>query len=466
MLCDTGSLICLIPACAVQGVELQPTSVRLFSASAQPIAALGSVVLPVVIAGVRMSVTFIVSDEVGEIILGYEFLRDQGCEWAVGRNEMKIRGKTVRMVRREGSGVNVRRVYVRETISIPPNSSGLVAVRMPHSRVFAHGVDLGLPPVPSAKCSGWLLESTPLQRERVFTAHSLLPEDDRGAVVSVMNLGDRTYWLSQGRLLGVAGEAVYLGTLVENISLKGERENASSASVVSSAVDLSKEIKDIAQIQGSITDAPLVRDSVRDSVSEQPLTPEGDEQPDACLAQFSCDDAIKQPNVPPKDAPKETRDIARIPGRQRRLVAVGGSWRTSHVGKRSGGRVSRALGRTDKNAPCDVRSVMRSRSRPQRRSVSKPQQMAVECSLMRLRNEPQQTTVECSMMRSRTEPQRRLRTEPHYDDLNVDACVNNDTSSVTPSVSVGMDCAQDCAAVSRICTKKLQVCTLHATCTD
>ena len=278
-----------------------PASVR-----AQPIAALGSVVLPVVIAGVKLSVTFIVSDEVGEIILGYEFMRDHGCEWAVGRNEMKIRGKTVRMVRRDGFGVNVRRVYVRETISIPPNSSGLVSVRMPHSRVFAHGVDLGLPPVPSVKCTGWLLESTPLQRESVFTAHSLLPEDDSGAAVSVLNLGDRTYWLSQDRLLGVAGEAVCLGTLMENVSLKGERENADPASVVSSDDGLVDEDRDIAQTQGSTTDAPLVRDSVRDSISEQPLTPEGDEQPDACLAQFSCDCALPQLDVRPKDAPMKT----------------------------------------------------------------------------------------------------------------------------------------------------------------
>ena len=71
----------------------------------------------------------------------------------------------------------------------------------------------------------WHLESTPLLKEKVFTAHSLLPEDDKGAVVSVLNLGDRAYSLYQNRLLGVAGEAICLGTLVEGVSLRGEHDD-------------------------------------------------------------------------------------------------------------------------------------------------------------------------------------------------------------------------------------------------
>ena len=220
--CDTGSVKNLIPASYVEGMKLEPTEIRLFSASAQPISALGKVELPVVISGVRALTTFIVSDEIGDIILGYEFMRDNKCEWAIGKNEMRIRGKTVRMIKKDGEGACVRRVFVRETVSIPANSSRLIAVRMPYSRAYIHGVDLNLPPVQSNV--SWLLESVPLQRERVFTAHSLLPEDDRGAVVSVLNLGDRAYSLYRDRSLGLAGEAVMLGTLMENVSLRGERE--------------------------------------------------------------------------------------------------------------------------------------------------------------------------------------------------------------------------------------------------
>ena len=222
VLCDTGSLKCLIPASLVEGMELKPTEIRLYSASSQPISSLGSIELPVVISGVRVLVTFIVSDEIGEIILGYEFMRDNKCEWAIGKNEMRIRGKTVRMIKRDSEGACVRRVFVRETVSIPANSSRLIAVRMPYSRAYVHGADLSLPPLQSNV--SWLLESIPLQRERVFTAHSLLPEDDRTAVVSVLNLGDRAYSLYRDRSLGLAGEAVMLGTLMENVSLRGEKE--------------------------------------------------------------------------------------------------------------------------------------------------------------------------------------------------------------------------------------------------
>ena len=268
VLCDTGSLKCLIPADVVEGLKLGSCNVQLYSASAQPINVLGSVTLPIVIAGVKLSVNFIVSDEIGDIILGYEFMRDNGCEWAIGRSEMKIKGRVVRMIKRESGGACVRRVYVRDTISVPANSSRFIAVRMPYSRAFAHGADLNLPPIKTVQDTSWLLESTPLQKEKVFTAHSLLPEDDRGAVVSVLNLSDRSYQLQQDRLLGFAGEAVCLGTLMENISLKGKRDDVADMVCTVSHEEKKTVEKKKSTEQGSVTDNPLMRDSVRDVLNE------------------------------------------------------------------------------------------------------------------------------------------------------------------------------------------------------
>lgn len=57
---------------------------------------------------------FIVSDQITDIMPGYEFLRDNHYEWSVGKAEMKIMGHTVKMVRREG-GINDLVTGGRET---------------------------------------------------------------------------------------------------------------------------------------------------------------------------------------------------------------------------------------------------------------------------------------------------------------------------------------------------------------
>ena len=216
VLFDTGCSGCLMPAEFVEGEKLTETDVCLFSASGQSISVLGAIDLPFVIGGVKLKVRFVVSDEIDEIMMGFEFMRDNQCEWSIGKSEMRIRGKKVRMISREG-GLKTRKVCVREDTSVPSNTSMLVAVRVPVNRVYAYAR-----PVQDSNVS-WLLESTSLSPNGVFTAHTLLPDSDTHAFVSVINLGNRDYFLERGRRLGCASEATVLTTLAEGVSF--ERKN-------------------------------------------------------------------------------------------------------------------------------------------------------------------------------------------------------------------------------------------------
>ena len=241
VLFDTGCSGCLIPAELVKGMKLNETDVCLYSASGQKMHVLGAIDLPFVVAGVRLKVHFIVSDEIDDVMMGYGFMSDNQCEWLIGKSEMRIKGKKVKMISREG-GTSVRRVYVRENTSVPSNASMLVAVRMPFTKVYAHTA-----PGQGSDVS-WLLESTSLGNGGVFTAHTLLPHSDTNAFVSVINLGNRDYDLTQNRRLGYASEATVLTTLAKNVSFTGEKKNVSVVPIDTHVVSTAPVVSSVSDV--------------------------------------------------------------------------------------------------------------------------------------------------------------------------------------------------------------------------
>ena len=232
---------------------------------------LGSIVLPFVMAGVRLKVKFIVSDEIDDIMIGYEFIRDYQCEWSIGKAEMRIKGKKVKMTSREGC-MNMRQVYVRENTSVPSNASVLVAVRMPFTKVYTHTASCEPLLNDERSDSTWLLESTSLGNGGVFTAHTLLPRLDTHAVVSVINLGNRDCDLIQNRRLGNASEATVLTTLAENVSFTGERKNVNSVPVVEvshDACDVSTVVTSTVPVVTVVSDVSDVCIDIDDQCIEQ-----------------------------------------------------------------------------------------------------------------------------------------------------------------------------------------------------
>ena len=264
VLFDTGCSGCLVPARFVEGMTLGETDTRLYSASGQRINVLGTIKLPLVVAGVRMNVQFTVSDEIDDVMLGYEFMRDNQCEWLIGKSEMRIRGKKLKMTSIEG-GSSVRRVYVREATSVPANASMLVPVRMPIAKVYAHSA-----PVRNVE-TNWLLESTSLGGGGIFTAHTLLPHADTYACVSVINLGNRGYKLTQDRRLGHASEANVLATFAENVPFMRERENENVSSVDASVVSVPCDVSPLlnAVDAGVTNDDQLVQQGVEPLVEQE-----------------------------------------------------------------------------------------------------------------------------------------------------------------------------------------------------
>ena len=120
----------------------------------------------------------------------------------------------------------VRRIKIRGDVQVPGNSIALVPVEM------------------SMRCltateEWWLLDTVHLHAGKIFTARSLLPDNDEFASVSVINIGSEDYTLRSGRRIGEAsagdvvcemkGEDLFVSNekdenAVTDLTLEGRKE--------------------------------------------------------------------------------------------------------------------------------------------------------------------------------------------------------------------------------------------------
>lgn len=69
--------------------------------------------------GLFLSADMLVTDDTDEVILGYFWLRDNKCQWKFHSAMVIIAGVPVRLSCKSSKIARVRRIYVREEVSIP-----------------------------------------------------------------------------------------------------------------------------------------------------------------------------------------------------------------------------------------------------------------------------------------------------------------------------------------------------------
>ena len=130
----------------------------------------------------------LVSEAVDEFILGYDWLARNKCEWLFGLGRIVINGTSVQLLSRASRPV-VRRIFVRETVAIPPDCNANVPVR---SFVNLH-----------TPRSDWLTKPAEV-KPGLLAARTLLSDSDEYAAISFMNVSGTEQSLRSGHSLGVA----------------------------------------------------------------------------------------------------------------------------------------------------------------------------------------------------------------------------------------------------------------------
>jgi hypothetical protein len=193
---DSGCERSVIPRKYVPKAHLEPTGTQLFAANGNQIPVLGRMNLCFTVNGVPLQTEVFVTDRVEELLLGYSFLAQYNCTWSFAEGILFVQGAPVKLKTRN-SDVNVRRVYVREAVRVPPD----VIVNVP---VDVNYVNLRSP------AGDWVTEAREI-RPGLIAARTLISDFNNCTVVQFINVSGKQHYIRRRTFLGCATPGIVIG---------------------------------------------------------------------------------------------------------------------------------------------------------------------------------------------------------------------------------------------------------------
>jgi len=188
-LLDTGCDYSIIPRRLVPTAALSPVSMEVFAANGTKINVLGCMRVAFSVQGLPVTADLLVSDDVHEFMLGYDWLVAQQATWAFGQRKLILQGREIALQKREAAA-SVSRVYVSDSTVVHPNSEGNVPVKLVRPTVRTTSAE-------------WMVEPRTLG-QGVHLARVLLPDSSEWAAVRVINLTEKEFVLPEGMEMGRA----------------------------------------------------------------------------------------------------------------------------------------------------------------------------------------------------------------------------------------------------------------------
>jgi len=187
-LVDTGSEVSLVPSSDVDGLLLQPSTRILLAANGTQIRVLGQVDVPIRISrGFSIETNFLVSDQIGEPMLGMDWLRQHRCRLGFGQGALFVGRRRISLVKGNGS-LWCRRVIVAEETTVLPRSQCDIPCRTQYR-------DL------TTTAEAWMTESKEI-RPGLHVARVVLNDDDDKMCIRVVNLNEQPAMLTTDLMLG------------------------------------------------------------------------------------------------------------------------------------------------------------------------------------------------------------------------------------------------------------------------
>ena len=214
-LLDSGCEVTLVPKAVVDRARLitKPSTRKLSAANGTEINTIGEVSLPFLLNGRCIDTHALVSNDIEEVMLGVDWLREHYCIWDFGQNHLFIDGYPHVPLERRGPP-KCRRVLLTDDVVLPAKKQVDVPVRSPVQSLRRLG------------CST-LLESQ-VVRPGVYTARTLLPGKTHGMVVRVVNTTARPQKLSAETCIGHLTPVDVLTTAVSDTSKITDESSRSS----------------------------------------------------------------------------------------------------------------------------------------------------------------------------------------------------------------------------------------------
>jgi transposase InsO family protein len=186
-LLDTGCSRSCIARKFVPRVQLDSPDEQLYAANGTRINNLGAFTLHFKIGNINAEARLQVSDQLDEMILGYDWLRRNQCYWDFDARTLIIDGQKFCLFSRPERRF-IRRVYVKETVTIEPNSQMVVPVSL-----ALHSVRTPI--------ADWMVDSSKLS-EGLYSARTVLSGQESRSGILIANVSSRPKLLAEGTLVG------------------------------------------------------------------------------------------------------------------------------------------------------------------------------------------------------------------------------------------------------------------------
>lgn len=242
-LLDTGSEINLIPASIVIDQPLSKTSRKLFAANGSEIRVQGEISINVHFnKNCRRNVTFVVSDQVKEMMLGMEFFTVNRCGLSFAKGKLFVGRCQLPVVRKNGTGW-CRRIHVSNEVEIPPASQ----IDIP-SKIIGEGE---IPPE-----TIWMLEHRELC-PGMHTARMLIDGQKEETLIRLINTNAKSVKINDQEMVGVLC-AVDLIEETKTVEIKAKSVESDSIDVLLASVDPEVPSEARTQLREMLQDFPDV----------------------------------------------------------------------------------------------------------------------------------------------------------------------------------------------------------------
>ena len=188
-LLDSGCCTNIMPARLANPDEIERKPSKLLAANKSPIEVIGTVTLELTLGKQTLPIKFDVTNVVDEPILGIGFLFDYECDWNFADRKIKIAGEEIPLLERRAR-MSVRRIYVSQSVEVPPRSETNVPVQLRRLSRRALTAD-------------WLVEPKQLD-EGIFVARTLLSDESQYPALRLINVGRKAYQVIEGQRVGDA----------------------------------------------------------------------------------------------------------------------------------------------------------------------------------------------------------------------------------------------------------------------
>jgi len=189
-LLDTGSDLSICPLRLCKNVKITPVTIELYAANETSVKVLGQTRIHFSVGNLDSYADVLVSDQVDELLLGFDYMKRNNCSWLFDKDRLIIHGHSVPLQTRQNKAKGVRRCFVKETVVIPPDTAINVPVRLPFHNLREPVTD-------------WIVENKQV-RPGVLTARTLLPHNSDYAAVAILNMSGVEQVLKSGLEIGRA----------------------------------------------------------------------------------------------------------------------------------------------------------------------------------------------------------------------------------------------------------------------